>query len=275
MTIMEISLLVLGVIIFALSFVIPDRGSEKSEAEVENEREQIRNLMSEELTTMKSSLNEVADDSVNYAVEVAERSMEKVSNEKIMAINEYAGTVLEEINKNHQEVVFLYDMLQDKHTDLTNIVRKADATSKEMETLSEAAMTTTESLRHEIDVMSVTQKGLSEQQKAIFDVVEKVPVVEKTPEKTADVSTPEPVETKDDSFDMLSKTAHRESNVTLSADPATSRKLVEPKMPHMDSEENNNEKILKLHETGMSTVDIAKELKLGVGEVKLVIDLFQ
>ena len=39
--------------------------------------------------------------------------------------------------------------------------------------------------------------------------------------------------------------------------------------------ENNNDKILRLYKEGMSNVDIAKELGLGVGEVKLVINLFK
>ena len=39
--------------------------------------------------------------------------------------------------------------------------------------------------------------------------------------------------------------------------------------------ENNNEEILRLHKEGKSNVAIAKELGLGVGEVKLVIDLFE
>ena len=38
---------------------------------------------------------------------------------------------------------------------------------------------------------------------------------------------------------------------------------------------NNNEKILKLHKQGKSNMAIAKELGLGIGEVKLVIDLFE
>ena len=38
---------------------------------------------------------------------------------------------------------------------------------------------------------------------------------------------------------------------------------------------NNNDKILKLHNTGKSNMIIAKELGLGIGEVKLVIDLFE
>ena len=38
---------------------------------------------------------------------------------------------------------------------------------------------------------------------------------------------------------------------------------------------NNNEKILELNAKGKSNVEIAKELGLGIGEVKLVIDLFR
>ncbi|MDE7287251.1 MAG: hypothetical protein K2N55_10480, partial [Lachnospiraceae bacterium] len=38
---------------------------------------------------------------------------------------------------------------------------------------------------------------------------------------------------------------------------------------------NNNERILELHKTGKSNMAIAKELGLGIGEVKLVIDLFE
>ena len=277
MTIMEISLLILGVVIFVLSFVIPEKGANKSEAEIENERETIRSLMSEELVNVKSSLNEVADDSVNYAMEVAERSMEKVSNEKIMAINEYAGTVIDEITKNHQEVVFLYDMLQDKHTDLTNIVRKADATSKEMESLSEAALSTSESLRHEIDVMNVTSKGLTQQQKDIFASLEDEFTKNEDAAGQTDVTEEVAKQSNEseESFEQLSKDSFAGVRPVENIDPTMSRKLVEPKKVESASEENNNDKILKLHQMGMSTVDIAKELKLGVGEVKLVIDLFQ
>ena len=38
---------------------------------------------------------------------------------------------------------------------------------------------------------------------------------------------------------------------------------------------SNKEKIRLLYQQGMSVADIAKELELGVGEVKLIIDLYQ
>ena len=40
-------------------------------------------------------------------------------------------------------------------------------------------------------------------------------------------------------------------------------------------EMSNNEKILKLNEKGIAVKEIAKQLNLGIGEVKLVIDLYK
>ena len=41
--------------------------------------------------------------------------------------------------------------------------------------------------------------------------------------------------------------------------------------PHL----NNNQKILELYNAGKDNIDIARELNLGLGEVRLVIDLYK
>ena len=43
----------------------------------------------------------------------------------------------------------------------------------------------------------------------------------------------------------------------------------------MQQESNHNAAILELHRQGASEIEIAKELGLGVGEVKLVLGLFR
>ena len=53
MTPMEITLLIIGVIIFAASFFIKDKGSAKSEKDLEKEQKEIRQLMERELDGMK------------------------------------------------------------------------------------------------------------------------------------------------------------------------------------------------------------------------------
>ena len=51
--------------------------------------------------------------------------------------------------------------------------------------------------------------------------------------------------------------------------------VFQEQVPAEEVKENNNDRILSLHKQGVSNVDIAKELGLGVGEVKLVISLFK
>lgn len=283
MTPMEIALLIVGVVIFVISFFLPGGNNKKSKKELEIERAEIQRLIEQEVDTMKLSVGEATTETVDNAVYKAERSLEKVSNEKIMAVNEYSQTILEEINKNHQEVMFLYDMLKDKHTDLTNEVRRADATAREIESLSNNALVAQRGLQQEINAISVTQKGLTDKQRAIFDALpndnakattdnlQPLPVQVVSPQESVVINpVMEPIvnqmaEKKTEVVDMLSG-AKFASGDEAGAAPTVS-KAVEPV--------NNNQRILSLHQQGMSTVDIARELKLGVGEVKLVIDLFK
>lgn len=298
MTPMEIALLIIGVIIFVLSFFLPDTGIKKSEQQIEEEQEEIRRMMQKELDGMKLKVNEATSETVDVAVDKAERSLEKVSNEKIMAVSEYGETVIEEINKNHQEVMFLYDMLKDKHTDLTNSVREADAAQKEMETLSKTAHSASAVLQRDLNVISVTRKGLTDEQKAVFDrldstepvatakssnltyadnVTKSEPIEQIESIKTDIVASDIMPETKNNSpkvaLDIMSGTVYQSDDSNAQMKPVITKAPAQP-ATEQSSQGNNNQKILELHKMGKSTVEIAKELKLGVGEVKLVIDLF-
>lgn len=222
MSTMEIALLITGVIIFALSFLIPDRKSENNGTQVDPQ--DVRKMLESELDAMKLRVNEATDETVEYAMEKAERQLERVSNEKIMALSEYSDTIMEGIDKSHQEVLFMYDMLSDKQTDLKNTVRKAEATVREVE-----AQTP-----QEPEVQKQTEAPVFVQQ-----------------------ASPEGV-----AFTQFVSNDH----------------IVDDYIENDEQEDlstNNNERILALSEQGLSTVEIAKELGLGVGEVKLVIDLFK
>lgn len=364
MAVMEIALLVIGVIIFIISFLLPDNGEKKSEKEIVAQKEEVHRLVEQEIDGMKLRVNEATNETVEYAVGKAERSLEKVSNEKIMAVNEYAGTIMEEINKNHKEVLFLYDMLRDKQDDLTNVVRKADAKVKEIENASHSAQTASETLLRGMSVATVSQKGLTSEQKAVFDditIPDAEPVIfHKKVEKEnlnsqqvtpvakqkgvalaqskifadlmnhdeaaantisdADVNSnqnqasstisevrttvieSQPVSQEKFAVDILSGSSYREGNVvgvdapagravtmadyaalingatlngsSISRDDAAGT-YRQSSGPATQAPANNNEKIIELSKQGMSTVDIAKSLNLGVGEVKLVLDLFR
>ena len=129
---LEVALLVFGVGAFAGSFLIKEKTKESEEGQ-KIDPELIRSVIDKEMRDAKERVTEVVDETLEYAVEKTERASERISNEKIMAINEYSETVLADINKSHQEVMFLYDMLNDKHNNLKETVKHVDKTAKEAE----------------------------------------------------------------------------------------------------------------------------------------------
>lgn len=224
MGILEILLLVIGGAIFVLSFILPAEKEKLPEASKALAKEEIESLVSKEIDNIRSHVDDVVEESMEYAMEKTERSLERLSNEKIMAVNEYSDTVLQEIHRNHEEVMFLYDMLNDKHTNLKNTVSEVNKTVKEAEETKKEA---------EAVVQSIQSQSLKQN-------------YSQSPEE----SIPEESE------------AATSVNISF--------------MDASDTEgSNSNERILELHKQGKSNVAIAKELGLGVGEVKLVIDLYR
>ena len=216
MGILEVVLLIAGIMIFIGSFLLPSGKTEESGINKEAEKEEIRGLL-EELQKVRSQMQDRMEETSEDAVEKAERSLERLTNEKIMAINEYSDTVLQEIHKNHEEAMFLYDMLNSKHANIKDTVSKMD--------------------------------------KAVKAVENKAKIKEEKPEK-------EPKEKKNEKPAEAMETAESAPEIGFTGETA-------------EEGQNNNEKILKMHRQGKSTVEIAKELGLGVGEVKLVIDLYK
>lgn len=237
MEVMEIVLLIVGGIIFILSFFIPERKREVSGQSKELAKEEISELVNRELENVRGHVDEVVEEAVTYAMEKTERSLERLSNEKIMAVNEYSDTVLAEIHKNHEEAMFLYDMLNSKHANLKNTVSEINRTVKEAEE-------TVTSFRQ------LAPEPLTEEEM-------------KAVERAAKPERPETV----------SETQKKEEPEAPAEQEGTGRVSF---LQETDADgRNNNERILELYNQGKSKVAIAKELGLGVGEVKLVIDLFK
>ncbi len=261
---LEIFLLAAGAIFFILGFFLPAGKEEVSGQTKEMVKEEIQNLVSQEMNGVKSHVSDVVDEAVEYAMEKTERSLERLSNEKIMAVNEYSDTVLKEIHKNHEEVMFLYDMLNDKHTSLKNTVSEVNQTVKTVEESTreaESAVNLLRQLKQEdtqdggLDVSGRTQMPQGRTQPSPDRI--------QLPSEEAQASS-ETVQTpfEEEAYGMNVEQSGPELN-----------------FDNEDAEDGigipRNEQILTLHKQGKSTVAIAKELGLGVGEVKLVIDLYK
>lgn len=274
MTIVEIVLLAAGGIIFILSFMIPDKiliSNKKNDPHMEGAEkqaeEEIKRLVAQELASIREHVDDVVGEAVTYAIEKTERSLERISNEKIMAVSEYSDTVLAEIHKDHEEAVFLYDMLNNKDVDLKNTISELNRTVKKAEeTVSDFRQIEFPKAEEETkqEARVETQKktgepqvisGLQRLKKGMEKAEEPVTQVQKEPQKWM----PEKISGR-----------QKESAPYEGAAPARVSFMQETD----EQGRNNNERILELYKKGKSTVAIAKELGLGVGEVKLVIDLF-
>jgi|APHig6443717817_1056837.scaffolds.fasta_scaffold15570_2 DNA-binding NarL/FixJ family response regulator len=294
MTVIEITLLILGALIFAASFIIPELKLHKGEDVSMKSEEKIKEVIDHEITNVKERIDEVVEETVEYAMEKTERSLAKVSNEKIMAVNEYSNTVLEEINRNHKEVMFLYDMLNDKQIDIKNTVRKVEATKEEAMA---AVMQATSNEGYSRDVVKTEAftgtAGILQKSKTPEQFMKSDSTIKngQDTDKTSGGRQMEQVKPQP----IFSSLAENMGNILLSTtqEKKILREATKPpvlteteeiasinKMSHDfstvgGSNNNNNSRILKLHKEGKSNIAIAKELGLGLGEVKLVLDLFE
>lgn len=228
MTGMEIVLLILGIMIFAASFLIPGPKQEINTKALEDGEEKVKEIVDEQMKTAKENLQTSVDETLTNAVEKTERSLERISNEKITAVSEFSNTVLEDIHKGHQEIMFLYDMLHEKQKNVLE-------TAKEIERARAIAKETKDELESTV------------QEAANMEVQEAAAMVKAEAPQASDVS-------------------EADSDGTFPKDTEGNG---------AGEETNNNEKILEMHRQGKSNVAIARELGLGVGEVNLVIDLFE
>ena len=301
MSVLEIVLLVVGALIFIGSFVVPVKKEELQEETIRLAEDEVKNLVAKEMEQAKRKMSEMSEDACQEQVQKAERSMERISNEKIMAVNEYSDTVLEEIHKNHQEVVFLYDMLNDKHDTLKTTISEADKNVKDLlQQVKDSEITVKEKadvilqaeakqaeakqagVRHADEKQSVTAKtlqavsevDLQEEPKPEFKPFQpkKVEVVPKRTRKSAASKVKDQKEAGNEAGNESGNDSE-EKKAALRKESADLQ--LQFSSPKKDNGINSNERILELHKAGKSNMAIAKELGLGIGEVKLVIDLYE
>lgn len=227
-------LLLIGVVFMIGSFFVTEKLSPSELNQIaELSEEELKRIIDRGLKNAETRIEDAIDEQVDQSSEKVERSLEKVTNDKIMAISEYSDTVIESMNKTHNEIMFLYSMLNDKHTELTGMAADLQRLAADVRSLEEKAPLT-------------ASQAASERAAAV---------------SAASAVTPVPVETAD--------TTERET----AAAPAEQKE----EMPETEEtkQEGLHAEILKLKKLGMTEVQIAKKLGIGIGEVRLVNGLYR
>jgi len=235
MTGLEIGMLVIGALCFAGSFFFTTRltGSDLQEIQKLTEKE-IGILIEKKFRESEEAFSNRLQEKVEEAIGEADVKTDKETNDKIMEIGEFSDHVLESMNKSHDEVMFLYNMLnekQEKVTELTATLQKMESEIRYMEDALPTKPAATEPM--EPETSEPTDLAVE------LEPIEEMPVQEEPPKTVS-----EPI---------ASQEAQEED---------------------LHSRAEVNQRIIDMHHTGFSEVEIAKKLGVGLGEVKLVLGLF-
>ena len=247
MTTIEIILLLVGCVFMIGSFFISEKLSSSELNKIaELSEDELKKIIEREVNNAGTQMDDVIEQKIEEAGEQAERAMEKESNEQIMQIHEYSETVMESMKKTHDEIMFLYSMLNDKHTEMTSMTGDLQRLAADIRNLQEnmSAKAGT-SIRKPVAESHVAQQPVMKQNAVVQPMTE-----------TIDVQ-PEP-EVQVNRFQEIQEPEQKTEK------PETA-----------DAQGTSNDMILKLYEQGLSKVEIAKQLGRGLGEVNLVIELYK
>lgn len=195
-----IVLIVIGIICVIISIIlgITDNKEQADSASYVSDYDSAK-----QVSQVSKAIDDIIEKKMQDIEEKTEASLDKISNTKILEMNEYADNVLKEINRNHNEVMFMYDMLNEKDKEIKTTVKSVNATNTQA-----------------IGMGTVRERLIK------LDETQKAP-----------------------------------QRISVDEFP-------------LDDKLDKNQKIMTLYNNGYNDIDIAKRLKLGVGEVRLVIKLY-
>jgi hypothetical protein len=253
----EVILLVFGFLSISISFFVGNRkkagGEEHSEEEgfsrnvwTEKEEELVRGRIQSILEEEKENILAETMDTLN-----------RKSNEKIMEFDEFSGQLMEKIEHNHEEVVFMYNMLTTKEEEWKEAAARPAALPKKPKAEPEQAD----------DVPAPQPSPVDGGEQTPADGNAHAPI---TGLEQLAKSHPAKTKTAGRRLEQAAKGQEPGSPQVVKSERATDPES-EQAAPISD---NKNNQILKLHKQGKSVVEISKELNVGQGEVKLTLALY-
>lgn len=240
----EIVIIVIGIICIIVScFLVDHKKEDTVETELGTVTEQI---LYSQLSTANEKISEHVNQLKEDVFETTRDEMNRISNEKIMSVHEYSDQAINDIKKNHEEVLFLYQMLTDKEDELKKSLTEMQQTKSEIEKYCNAARETMTDSDAEMEVLKVISSKSGGEETSTNQGHSKSYQKAQNP-----------------------KSKNRFEATEIDQDNHYMKAL-------QDIEDNefssHIDDILELSSQGCSVIEISKRLGLGQGEVKLVLD---
>ena len=286
--------LIIGVACIGASFFIKEKADidnhekEKIAEEIRGRalsEDSIKKVMTRVEKGFSEKLSAISEDKLGGFAD----KMSEIANDKMLAINDMSGQLIEKIEQNHKEVIFLYDMLNEKSDYLKDFSAKIDGLRHELEREEERI----KALNNDIDdklvkVKEVRQTVIAKPGNPVAAKQEKSQRVPTGIEQARAANKPAEVpaqaknlvkmkkEVEDipsdinDIFDADERDIFKDAEV-----PEITEEIDEIDLsPELTEELSTNDKILKMHSEGKSVMEISKELGMGQGEVQLILGLY-
>lgn len=294
MDIIVIICLIIGVGCIGASFFIKEKADidnhekEKIAEEIRGRalsEDSVKKVMTRVEKGFSEKLSAISEDKLGGFAD----KMSEIANDKMLAINDMSGQLMEKIEQNHKEVIFLYDMLNEKSDYLKDFSAKIDGLRHELEREEERIKALNNNLDDKmIKVKEVRQTVIAkpvapvevkqeksrrvptgiEQAKAAIKPAE-VPAQAKNLVKMKKEVEDIPSDI-NDIFDTDERDIFKDAEV-----PEITEEIDEIDLsPELTEELSTNDKILKMHSEGKSVMEISKELGMGQGEVQLILGLY-
>ena len=322
MTTLEITLILVGIVFLIGSFMVKDKLSKNDLDKIADmSAEELKVITEKEIKNAELAIDGMLDEHIASKTDETKRNLEKETNSKIMAINEYSDTVLDSINKSHNEIMFLYSMLNDKHEELTRLsgnIEKITAQAKktfepveaskinnlsnktvlnakpvvnaapvsnrqavtESRGIASSDIVTGTKNTASVKNQNVSAQNMMSQHAAAQNIMSQNTVVRNTavpntvvPNMAAQNAVAQNVAVSNVAVSNMTAQNMTASNTTMQSRNLSDTDVQSGRVYDI-SEINHNPQILRLYKSGKNIVEIAKELGLGKGEVKLVIDLY-
>ncbi len=236
-----IILIVLGIVILLGSCFVGKGENVDFEYDELIKRLAKRELSEEETQLLRQKVDEIVSEKTEEVILKTDDYLSQVANEKIMSVDEFSKQILERLDKNNSDVMFLYNMVSETKEELKSEIANAKKMKEALERTTEKKADTGK------------ETVVSEPKK---EVLQKSTSVKTEPVKKAVVK--KEVKEQNNTDDIAALLA-----ATVAMEPEMS---VDGEMP--------KDKILELYKSGKSIRDISRELGMGQGEVKLVVDLY-
>ena len=294
MDIIVIICLIIGVGCIGASFFIKEKADidnhekEKIAEEIRGRalsEDSVKKVMTRVEKGFSEKLSAISEDKLGGFAD----KMSEIANDKMLAINDMSGQLMEKIEQNHKEVIFLYDMLNEKSDYLKDFSAKIDGLRHELEREEERI----KALNNDIDdklvkVKEVRQTVIAKPGNPVAAKQEKSQRVPTGIEQARAANKPAeiPAQAKNlvkmkkevedipsdinDIFDADERDIFKDAEV-----PEITEEIDEIDLsPEITEELSTNDKILKMHSEGKSVMEISKELGMGQGEVQLILGLY-